>query len=112
MNQHDPGNAIGTTEATSRGRLPTLWGENPHAPTSRKKQRGEFRRGYHRIPRFFGAMEQMEKPWKIFGTFPTLHSKEFGAYTVRSDAENDAAKYQRILGKNITVRVVWCAEND
>jgi hypothetical protein len=57
-------------------------------------------------------MEQMEKPWKVFGTFPTLHSKEFGAYTVRSDAENDALKYQRILGKTVSIRVVWSPEHD
>ena len=54
----------------------------------------------------------MEKPWKIFGTFPTLHSKEFGAYRLRTDAEQDAINYRKIMGKQITIRVVWSPDND
>lgn len=54
----------------------------------------------------------MYKPWKIFGTLPTLHSKEFGSYALRSEAEQDALKYQRLVGTQITIRVVWSPDHD
>lgn len=54
----------------------------------------------------------MEKPWKIFGTLPTLHNKEFGSYRLRGDAEQDALTLQRIMGKQVRIRVVWSPDND
>lgn len=54
----------------------------------------------------------MDKPWKIVASFPTLHSREFGSYSSRSCAEQDALKYQRCLGQRVAVYVVWNPEDD
>lgn len=54
----------------------------------------------------------MEKPWKIVASFPTLHNKEFGSYSSRSCAEQDAIGYRRTLGKRVAIYVVWSPEDD
>jgi hypothetical protein len=54
----------------------------------------------------------MEKPWIVCATFPTMHSKEFGSYSSRACAEQDARKYRRLLGSQITVRVVWSGNHE
>lgn len=51
------------------------------------------------------------KPWKIVASFPTLHSKEFGCYSSRSCAEQDALRFQRCLGRSVAVYVVWSPED-
>lgn len=43
----------------------------------------------------------MHKPWRVVGIFPTLHCKEFASFTLRSEAEQEVIKFQRILGSTI-----------
>lgn len=50
--------------------------------------------------------------WKVIATLPTLHRKDFGTYTHRGCAENDAQKYKRIMGSLYTIRVVWWGEDN
>jgi hypothetical protein len=52
-------------------------------------------------------------PWAIFANFPnSIQSKRLdGNYTSRAEAEAIAAKYRRMLGNTVTVRVVWTQDN-
>ncbi len=47
--------------------------------------------------------------WAIFANFPnSIQSKRLdGSYVNRAEAEAIAVKYQRMMGRTVTIRVVW-----
>ena len=52
-------------------------------------------------------------PWAIYANFPnSIQSKRLdGIYVSRAEAEAIAAKYQRMLGRTVTICVVWIQED-
>jgi hypothetical protein len=42
----------------------------------------------------------MIQPWEIVAVYPDCTTKQFGSYSTRGEAENDAQQYRRLLSRS------------